>query len=44
MSTFVYKVRDMHGVSSRGELEANSRAEVASNLRNRGLTVVEVSE
>ncbi len=44
MSTFVYKVRDMHGVSSRGELEANSRAEVASNLRNRGMTVVEVSE
>ncbi len=44
MSTFAYKVRDVRGVLYRGELEADSRAAVATSLRGQGLTVVEVSE
>ncbi len=44
MSTFVYKVRDVRGVPARGELEADSRANAASDLRSKGLTVVEISE
>ncbi len=44
MSTFVYKVRDVRGILSRGELEADSRAAVATSLSGQGLTVVEVSE
>ncbi len=44
MSTFVYKVRDVRGILSRGELEADTRAAVAASLRGKGLTVVEVNE
>ncbi|MHB1326207.1 MAG: type II secretion system F family protein [Thermoleophilia bacterium] len=44
MSTFVYKVRDVRGIPAKGELEADSRAEVATELRNKGYTVVDINE
>lgn len=44
MSTFVYKVRDVRGIPAKGELEADSRAEVANELRNKGYTVVGINE
>lgn len=44
MSTFVYKARDVRGVPSKGELEADSRAAVAADLRGKGFTVVDISE
>ena len=44
MSTFVYKVRDVRGIPNKGELEAESRAAVASELRNKGYTVVDINE
>ncbi len=44
MSTFVYKVRDVRGVPSKGELEAEDRASVAANLRSRGYTILDISE
>lgn len=44
MSTFVYKVRDVRGIPTKGELKADSRAAVASELRNKGYTVVDISE
>lgn len=44
MSTFVYKVRDMQGVPSRGEVEGDSRMAVATELRGKGFTVVDINE
>lgn len=44
MSTFVYKARDVRGIPANGELEADSRAEVANELRNKGYTVVGINE
>ncbi|MHB9112711.1 MAG: type II secretion system F family protein [Thermoleophilia bacterium] len=44
MSTFVYKVRDVRGISAKGELEADSRAAVATELRSKGYTVVGINE
>ena len=44
MSTFVYKVRDVRGIPAKGELEGDSRATVANELRNKGYTVVDVNE
>jgi type IV pilus assembly protein PilC len=44
MSTFVYKVRDVRGIPANGEVEADSRAVVATELRNKGYTVVKINE
>ena len=44
MNTFVYKVRDIRGIPSKGELEADSRAAVAAELRGKGYTVVDINE
>src|SRR5665811_1224104 len=44
MSTFVYKARDVRGIPANGELEADSRAEVANELRNKGYTVVGINQ
>jgi len=44
MSTFVYKVRDVRGIPTKGELEADSRAAVVADLRNKGYTVVDINE
>jgi len=44
MSTFVFRAVDVAGVPSRGEVDANSKAQVAEQLRQRGLIVLDVSE
>ncbi|MHB0914459.1 MAG: type II secretion system F family protein [Thermoleophilia bacterium] len=44
MNTFVYKVRDVRGIPSKGETEADSRAAAAAELRSKGLTVVDITE
>lgn len=44
MNTFAYKVRDMHGIPSTGMVEGDSRSAVAADFRNKGLTIVEISE
>jgi len=43
-STFAFRAVDLSGVPSRGELEAESKAQVTEQLRQRGLVVLEVSE
>ncbi len=44
MSTFVYKVRDVRGIPSKGEVEADNRDSAAANLRGRGFTILDISE
>src|SRR5215204_799277 len=43
-STFTFKALDLSGVSTRGEIEADSKQAVASQLRARGLIVVDIEE
>ncbi len=44
MATFAYKALDMAGAASRGEVDAEDKQMVASQLRSRGLIVVDVDE
>jgi len=44
MTTFAYKALDMAGAASRGEVDAEDNQMVASQLRSRGLIVVDVDE
>jgi type IV pilus assembly protein PilC len=44
MSTFAFRAIDTAGVPSRGEMEAESKAQVTEQLRSRGLIVLDVSE
>jgi type IV pilus assembly protein PilC len=44
MSTFVFRAVDLAGVPSRGEVDADSKAAVSEQLRERGLIVLDVSE
>ncbi len=44
MSTFAFRAVDLAGVPSRGEVDAESKAQVSEQLRERGLIVLEVSE
>jgi type IV pilus assembly protein PilC len=44
MSTFAYRTVDVAGIPSRGELEADSKAQVSEQLREKGLIVLDVSE
>jgi type IV pilus assembly protein PilC len=44
MSTYVYKVRDIRGIPSNGELEADNRSAVAAELRTKGFTILDISE
>ncbi|MEA2348602.1 MAG: type pilus assembly protein PilC [Thermoleophilaceae bacterium] len=44
MATYAYKAMDMAGVASRGEVDADDKQAVASQLRSRGLIVVDVEE
>ena len=44
MSTFVYKVRDVRGIPSKGEVEAENRDSAAANLKGRGFTILDISE
>jgi type IV pilus assembly protein PilC len=44
MSTFAFRAVDVAGVPSRGEVEAESKSQVTSQLRERGLIVLDVTE
>jgi type IV pilus assembly protein PilC len=43
-TTFTFKAMDLGGAASSGELEADSKAQVSEQLRQRGLIVLDVSE
>jgi type IV pilus assembly protein PilC len=43
-STFAFKAMDLAGSQSAGELEAESKAQVSEQLRQRGLIVLDVTE
>lgn len=43
-STFVFEAVDLTGAPTKGEISADSKAQVAEQLRQRGLVVLEVSE
>jgi type IV pilus assembly protein PilC len=43
-TTFAFRAMDMSGVASAGEIEADSKAAVGEQLRQRGLIVLDVSE
>jgi type IV pilus assembly protein PilC len=43
MATFVFKATDLAGVPARGEVDANSKQDVAEQLKERGLIVVDVA-
>jgi type IV pilus assembly protein PilC len=44
MSTFAYKALDPTGSTVQGEIEADDKVAVASQLRSRGLIVVDIDE
>lgn len=44
MGNFAFRAVDLAGVPSRGELQANSKAQVTEQLRQRGLIVLDVAE
>src|ERR1700759_2634450 len=43
-STFAFEAVDLSGIPTKGEIEAESKGQVAEQLRQRGLVVLEVSE
>jgi type IV pilus assembly protein PilC len=43
-ATFAFEAVDLSGTPSRGEIDAESKAQVAEQLRQRGLVVLDVSE
>jgi type IV pilus assembly protein PilC len=43
-TTFAFRALDMAGIASAGEVEAESKAQVAEQLRQRGLIVLDVAE
>jgi type IV pilus assembly protein PilC len=43
-TTFAFRAMDLSGAASAGELEAESKAQVSEQLRQRGLIVLDVSE
>ncbi len=43
-STFTFRAMDLAGTATAGELEADSKAQVSDQLRQRGLIVLDVSE
>jgi type IV pilus assembly protein PilC len=44
MATFAFKALDLGGASTRGEIEGESKQSVASQLRSKGLIVVDIEE
>src|ERR1700704_1864477 len=44
MSTYVFKAMDLAGIKARGELEADSKQAVSDQLKQRGLTVLDISD
>ena len=43
MATFVFKAMDLAGVPAKGEVEANSKQDVAEQLKERGLVVIDIA-
>ncbi|MBS1886854.1 MAG: type II secretion system F family protein [Actinobacteria bacterium] len=43
-STFTFKAMDLAGISTAGEVEADSKSQVSEQLRQRGLIVLDVTE
>ncbi|HWF49692.1 MAG TPA: type II secretion system F family protein [Solirubrobacteraceae bacterium] len=43
MATYVFKATDLAGVPARGEVDANSKQDVAEQLKERGLVVVDIA-
>ena len=43
-TTFAFRAMDLSGAASAGEVEAESKAQVSEQLRQRGLIVLDVSE
>jgi type IV pilus assembly protein PilC len=43
VATYVFKAMDLSGIPARGEVEANSKQDVAEQLRERGLVVVDIA-
>src|ERR687885_2661174 len=44
MATFAFKAVDLAGVPTRGELDGDDKQTVASQLRNKGLIVLDIEE
>ena len=44
MATYAFKALDLAGAASKGEIEASDKQTVASQLRSRGLIVVDIEE
>ncbi len=44
MATFAFKALDVAGVPTRGEIDADDKQVVVSQLRSRGLTVLDIEE
>src|ERR671932_2311714 len=44
MATYAFKALDLAGVSTRGELEADDKQQVAQQLRGKGLIVLDIEE
>ncbi|MDP9135287.1 MAG: type II secretion system F family protein [Actinomycetota bacterium] len=44
MSTFAFKALDVAGIPTRGEIDADDKQVVVSQLRSRGLTVLDIEE
>jgi type IV pilus assembly protein PilC len=44
MATYAFKALDLSGAPSKGQIEANDKQAVASQLRSRGLIVVDIEE
>src|SRR6185503_3962819 len=44
MSTYVFKAIDLAGGKARGEVEAESKQQVADQLKQRGLIVLDISD
>jgi type IV pilus assembly protein PilC len=43
MATYVFKATDLAGIPARGEVEAHSKQDVAEQLKERGLVVVDIA-
>jgi type IV pilus assembly protein PilC len=43
MATYVFKAMDLAGVPAKGEVEANSKQDVAEQLKGRGLIVIDIA-
>src|SRR4051812_37747100 len=43
-TTYAFKALDLAGVSTRGELEADDKQQVAAQLRGKGLIVLDIEE